>query len=171
MISHPFQNIRLCYAVKLFRVLLVLTLVLSVALWVSSATLKPGIIEFEFFPLETIQIWNNSDQVRAAFNTGLDFLYLLVYSNTIASACIWASRRLRAPWSDVGIWLAWGQWLAAGFDVVENIALVSILFGSRSIVFAQIARGSAGLKFAAIVLGLFYVGVTAIFHRPRRLAE
>lgn len=167
--SHPFQFIPSETLLQTFLVLLILFLIVSTGLWFASTSLKPGILTFEFDALGTIKKWdetekerNNSARIRAAFNTGLDFLFLIVYSNTFALACVWAATKFQSPWSTVGIWLAWGQWLAACFDIIEDIALVYILFGSRSSSLAKLAKVSAGIKFAIITIGLLYVCVAGI---------
>jgi hypothetical protein len=103
--------------------------------------------------------WDHPAQLRAAFIQGLDFLYLLVYSTTIAIACLWAGKTLhRAGWplASIGIPLAWGLWLAALSDAVENVALVEILFGKYNSPWPEIAAACAILKFALIFLGLVY---------------
>ena len=130
--THPFVAISVDTFSVVFLLLLSLTIAVGLGLWTSSKTLKPGIISFELHPLETVSTWNELQKIQASFNTGLDFLFLLAYSNTLALGCVWASQQLSLPWSELGIWLAWGQWLAAGLDCLEDLALVAILFGSRS---------------------------------------
>jgi hypothetical protein len=52
--------------------------------------------------------------------------------------------------------LAWGQWLAAIFDAVENLALTILLFGTLAMPWPQIARLYALLKFGLIFFGILY---------------
>lgn len=162
---HPFQAISVGNYMLIFLSLLVLTILLTAVL--SAIPLKPGIVKFELAgstskAREIISSWGAAGQIRAAFNLGLDFLYLVVYSTTIGVACIWAANVLQAhglPLASVGILLAWGQWLAALLDVVENIALAIILFGSVTDPWPQIAKWCAIPKFGLVLLGLLYAGV------------
>ena len=64
----------------------------------------------------------------------LDYTFLVCYSTLIALGCIAVSRY----WADkslarVGIYLAWGQWLAALFDAMENTALLSVLRSASTV--------------------------------------
>lgn len=165
--SHPFQTISAGNYVLLFLPLLALTILLTAVL--SAIPLKPGIVEFELAGStskvrEIVSSWGEAGQIRAAFNLGLDFLYLVIYSTTIGLACIWVTNAIQAyglPLTSVGILLAWGQWLAALLDVVENIALAIILFGSVTAPWPQIAKCCAIPKFGLVILGLLYAGVGA----------
>src|SRR5258708_545445 len=56
-------------------------------------------------------------RAEGSVNLGLDYLFLILYSTTLAFACIWAAGQLPpGPWVNAGVWLAWGQWTAALFD-------------------------------------------------------
>jgi hypothetical protein len=165
--THPFSTISFDIFPIVFLPLLTLTIAVGFGLWYSTTTLKPGIVSFELHPLATIKQWNELQKIQASFNTGLDFLFLLAYSNTLALGCIWASRQFSLPWSGTGIWLAWGQWLAAGFDCLEDLALVAILFGFRSGVLDKITPIIAKSKFVLIAVGFLYVCVAGVVHLSR----
>jgi hypothetical protein len=60
-------------------------------------------------------------------------------------------------WAKLGTFLAWGQWAAASFDVLEDISLVVILFGSQINFIMLISRFSAFMKFTLILSGLLYI--------------
>ena len=69
--------------------------------------------------------------------------------------------------------LAWGLWIAALFDAVENFSLITILFGTATSPYPEIAQACAGIKFSLILLGLVYCLLAAILRlvvlaRPRR---
>jgi hypothetical protein len=124
-----------------------------------------GIISFEFAgdvetAEEIINSWNSQAQKQAAFSIGYDYLFLITYSTTIALACIWSSKFVAQSNSRLvlaGILLAWGQWLAALFDGVENAALFISLVQRPVSPLPEIARIAASLKFVLILLGLVYV--------------
>lgn len=102
--------------------------------------------------------WDGRAKLYAAFGLGLDFLFMLTYSSTIALACIWASRSARMPLVLIrtGVLLAWGQWLAAVFDAIENSALLTMLMRAPIAPWPEVATSFALAKFALISLGLTY---------------
>lgn len=160
---HPFQAIPADKYWQVFLPLLILTLILMTVL--SAVPLKPDIVHFELNAHEVLTFWDVEDKSWAAFSLGLDFLYLVVYSTTISLACIWVAKVFPVRGlllASVGIGLAWGQWLAALLDVVENIALISILFDFGMNVSPQVAKWCAIPKFGLITLGLLYVGLGAV---------
>ena len=115
--------------------------------------------------------WDSSAQLHAAFALGFDYVFMLAYSTTIGLACVMAAGALRSrdwPLAGVGAGLAWGQWLAASLDAVENIALTAMLFGAVASPWPQVAYWCALVKFALVFLGLvyaFYGGVVGLFIR------
>lgn len=124
-----------------------------------------GILSFEFaWDMNTAQAilasWDAHTRLVAAFSLGLDFLYPLVYAAAISLACVWAVERIRPSRPQVaaaGVWLAWGAWLAASLDYIENISLVTILLGGTSVVWPILAFICAAIKFALIIAAIFYV--------------
>jgi len=163
--THPFEAISAGDYGLLFLPLLALSLLLTAVL--AALPLRPSIVKFELAGniskvREILGLWDQASQVRAAFSLGLDFLYLVVYSTTISLACIWAAKVYQAhelPLGPAGILLAWGQWLAALLDAIENVALVTILFGFIRDPWPQIAKWCAISKFGLVILGLLYAGV------------
>lgn len=134
-----------------------------------------GIISYEFAgSVENAQrmigAWDARAQLVAAFSLGLDFLYPLLYAGAISLACVWAAVRVRPSASGlaaVGIWLAWGAWLAAGLDYVENIALIQLLLGATAGLWPPLAFLCAAIKFILVILGLLYVLAAWLVSRIR----
>lgn len=167
--KHPFQLLSAKVSRNLFLVLLVATLVVMYLLNLVSAPLTTpaaplGIISYEFAgSVETarqiLASWDASTQVHAGFALGFDYVYLLFYSTTIGLACILAAGALRDrrwPLASAGAPLAWGLWVAAVFDAVENLALTLLLFGDLVSPLPEIAFVCAAIKFGLIFLGLVY---------------
>ena len=101
----------------------------------------------------------------AAVSLGLDFLYLVLYSNAIGLGCVLVATALAeraSPLALIGIVLAWAQYGAALLDVIENCALIQLLTGDERAVWPVLAHWSALLKFALVVVGLTYVGFGAV---------
>jgi hypothetical protein len=155
-----------------FVPLLIATLLITFAFRFIGPT-KPTIVDFEFAgsvakTSDILNAWTPMDRIHAGFSLGFDFLYMPIYSTTIALACVWATG-IRAggtarsgAWRPIGLALAWGLWLAALFDAIENLALIGNLFGTPIDPYPQIAAICAALKFGLLIMGLLYVGVAVI---------
>lgn len=161
---HPFESISDKKSLWLLVLLAVLTVLLMAVF--RNIPLQPDIIQFEFNANQVINDWNATDKAWAAFSLGLDFLFIIIYSNAIGLACFRAAKvmQYRRLLAALGIWLVWGQWLAALLDVVENLALMNILFGSVTTSLVQIARWCAISKFSLIILGLLYSVIGGAFY-------
>jgi hypothetical protein len=128
----------------------------------------PTIVDFELAgsvdnAQAIIDAWTDTDRIRAGFSLGFDYLYMPVYSTTIALACLLAATALRRKtWHTIGVLLAWGLWLAAIFDAIENLALFTVLLGNNVAPYPQIAQLCAAIKFGLIGLGLLYVLAGAV---------
>ena len=168
-VRHPFQSIPMHQLKSLFWFLLVFTLLLMYILNLAGAPLitsaaPTGIVSYELAgnPLNSEQIlssWNQTARLHAAFSLGLDYLFMVVYAAAISLGCIWAVEVIRSrswPLASLGVVLAWGQWLAAILDAVENIALTWILLNPVISPWPEIARWCATIKFALIFLGLVF---------------
>jgi hypothetical protein len=180
---HPFQSIPVNKRPTVFWPLLVVTLFLMVLLNVEGQPMVTqaaplGIVSYELAgsvskAQEILASWDQMAQLSAAFSLGLDYVYMLAYSVTIGLACIWAADALRRrawPLASVGAPLAWGMWLAAAFDAIENVALVVILFGTLLSPWPELARWCAIFKFGLIFLGLVYAFfglVVSLVIRPK----
>lgn len=167
--THAFERIKPERRSRYFYVFLIATLLLMVVMnWIgaplNTEEAPYGIVSFEFVTnwdeaQAIMTSWGEDGLVRAAFIQGLDFLFPLVYSSAIGLGCVMASGILqgrRWPLAGSGGMLAWGLWLAAGFDYVENVALTSLLFGAQGDGWAMLSTFCASVKFLIIFLGLVY---------------
>jgi hypothetical protein len=179
---HPFQSIPKEALWKILIPLTLITLTLMIIMnWISTplatAAAPNGIISYELAgSIEAVRAilasWVEETKLFAAFSLGLDYLFLVVYSSTIGMGCIWASRLFSNGLSflgTMGVLLAWGQWLAALMDGVENAALLKLLLGDIHSSWPQIARICAIIKFTLIVLGLTYVIIAGLFKWIKRV--
>ena len=165
--SHPLAAIPAHRRTRVFVPLLIATLVITF-LFRFIGPAQPTIVDFELAgSVEKAQViidaWNPTDQIRAGFSLGFDYLYMPVYSTTIALACVMAAGVLRkTAWHITGLLLAWGLWIAAVCDATENLALFTELLGNNVAPYPQIAQICATIKFGLIVLGLLYVIVGVV---------
>jgi hypothetical protein len=166
-LSHPLAAIPSDKRTRVFVPLLIATLVITF-LFRFIGPAQPTIVDFELAgsvdkAQAIIDAWNQTDRIRAGFSLGFDYLYLPVYSTTIALACILAAGVLqRKAWRTIGLLLAWGLWIAAISDAAENLALFTILLGNNAVPYPQVAQICAAIKFGLILAGLLYVIVGVV---------
>lgn len=80
---------------------------------------------------EILSQWSYTDRICIAFVAGFDFLFGVVWTNTMALACIWVSRRVASVrLASFGGPLAWLLWVAMVLDVPENGAYFLMVLGS-----------------------------------------
>ena len=165
--THPLASLPHDKRVRVFLSLLIATLVLTF-LFRFIGPNQPTIVDFELAgsvpkAQAIIDAWSETDRIRAGFSLGIDYLYMPVYSTTIALACVLAALALKSnAWRSIGLLLAWGLWAAAIFDAIENVALFTILLGNNVAPYPQIAQICATIKFGLILAGLAYVVVGVI---------
>ncbi|MFH1853082.1 MAG: hypothetical protein ABIA75_12130 [Candidatus Neomarinimicrobiota bacterium] len=165
---------------RTFLVLLSVTLLLVLSMNLINAHLQTtaapgGIVTLEFAgDLATVKTilhsWQD-DMFFAGLSLGLDFLFLLAYSITIAVGCLLLADRLEKRQSlaaRIGRWLAGGQLLAAGLDTIENLALVRLLAGSEAAFLPRLAAWCAAPKFLLVGLGLAYLLAAVLLLQLRR---
>jgi hypothetical protein len=164
---HPMQQISSQSIPRLFLILLISTIALFMILNQVSTPLitskaPQGIVSFELAGnSETVNSildsWDTLAKLTAAFSLGLDYLFMIFYSTTLSLGCVWSGLLFEHNRKIIGIafsLIAWGQWLAAFFDGLENFGLMkSMLFAPIS-PWPEIARWSASCKFLLIFLGL-----------------
>jgi hypothetical protein len=166
-LTHPLNAIPSNKRARVFVPLLIATLVITF-LFRFIGPAQPTIVDFELAgsvdkTQAIIDAWTETDRIRAGFSLGFDYLYMPVYSTTIALACLLAAGVLKKrAWYISGLLLAWSLWIAAIFDAIENLALFTVLLGNNVAPYPQIAQICATIKFGLIVLGLLYVIVGVI---------
>jgi hypothetical protein len=172
---HPLAAIPPDKRARVFVLLLVATLLITFAFrFIGPA--QPTIVDFELAgsvpkAQAIIDAWSETDRIRAGFSLGFDYLYMPVYSTTIALACVMAAGVVkRRAWHSLGLLLAWGLWIAALADATENLALFAELLGNNVAPYLQVAQICATIKFGLILLGLLYVVVGAVLRLIKKQA-
>jgi len=131
-----------------------------------------GIVSFELAgnvdaARAMIESWDERARLYTAFGLGFDYLFMLLYATTIAIACLWsADVYALAGWSLAG-WgglLAWGVWIAAVLDGIENYSLWQLLKGPVTNPWPGVARWCASIKFALIAIGILYGVAGGVVH-------
>jgi hypothetical protein len=162
-VTHPLAAIppgrrRRAFLPFLALTLAVMTVLGSVDRRITTPAVPHGIVSFELAgdvatAQRMVESWDSIARLHVAFSNGIDYLYMVLYSTTIALACVWGATIYAAG---LGHLLAWGQWLAAMFDATENVALTVMLFDGVSEPWPAVAWWCAVPKFVLVALGLLY---------------
>lgn len=157
--------------------LLASLILLGILSWVNAPLVNEtapwGLLSWQFAatPQQTQAIlasWDRHTQLLAAFGSGLDYLFMLVYAVTLNLACRWSAEKLnRANW---GRWLGSLVWVAALLDGVENACLAIGLIGTAVSPYPEIATFSATAKFTLILLAMAWslLGVAVALRQKSR---
>lgn len=106
---------------------------------------------------QILDSWRKVDgmaDIRAAFQIGADFLFILAYAPLMALLVYLGGEALGEAWILLAGLVAWGQLGAGLFDMVENIGLMQVLLGAQTNRWAAVAAWSARIK-----IGLLFAGV------------
>ena len=161
----------------LFWPLLLATFIVMVAFQFLDRPLRTsaapnGIVSFELAgsvekARAMLESWDERARLYTALGLGLDYLFMLLYATTIALACLWsADVYATAGWFLAG-WgglMAWGVWLAAVLDGIENYSLWRLLKGPVVKPWPGIAHWCASIKFALIAISILYAVIGGIVY-------
>lgn len=180
---NPFEWLTVPGQKRMFVVSAVLAAVVMASLQVLGVPLRTpaapaSIVSYELAgslarAQEMIASWGERGQAFAGLNLGLDYLFMVAYASAIGLGCVLAARGLfeRARGAAlIGVALAWGQWVAALLDALENYGLIRVLIGTQAEFWPALARWCAIPKFLIVALGLLYVivgGIAALAVRRR----
>lgn len=144
--------------------------------FLTNETCANGIVSFEFSKnidcAETIlNSWDEKAKIAAGLSLGLDYLFLLLYSSTIALLIFRVAKNFKENklGHNLGRILIWGIFLAAFFDSVENYALIKLLLGDLQEIWATIANIFATLKFVIIGFAVIYLIPCLIYFGLKKL--
>jgi hypothetical protein len=123
-----------------------------------------GIISFELAgprAQEMLTSFGEAGRRDALLLQGLDYLYLVAYSTTLACGALLVGRRLAATrprFAALARSVAWIQTVAGLCDAIENVPLILMLQSGRADAMgASIARVTASTKFLFVLVGLVYL--------------
>ncbi|MGI9530542.1 hypothetical protein [Lutimonas sp.] len=103
--------------------------------------------------------WDSNARASAGLSLGFDFLFLLIYSSFIAILLYKANNHIgHGRWYNrVHTLFIWMIFVAAFFDVIENIALIRLLLGDLKQIWSLMAFYFATLKFVIIFMCISYL--------------
>ncbi len=181
--SHPFEFVEQTLWLKVgFAVVLVAALALTAQYMkvlgeklvasdnavASNRSGVGGMLLYEFAGSEAraneiLTTWEKNEATKTAKQSlYVDFLFLVIYSTTFAYFCYLVASTFSAHsiWFIIGMLLVYGQWLAAIFDSLENIALLAMLWHQEAITaLPQLAFWFAAFKFFLVFVGVGYIVV------------
>lgn len=175
MLASPYKEISKKIEGKLTVTLLVSIIILMSAMRYFDAPLKnnictSGIVSFELAnDLETsiaiLTSWDIVSKTSAGMSMGLDFLFIIVYSLFISILIHLVNEKL---WKDskiyfIGILLIYCIFLAAFFDIIENIALIKLLLGDLKQKWSSIAYYFAIVKFTLLAIGILFILISSVY--------
>jgi hypothetical protein len=183
--QHPLEFIPDAYRKRIFLTLLALTFSLFAVFRVLDQPLRTpvapnGIVSFELagnaqaaraitdswkqmsLLLSSVAEQPNPDIVNlpyvlAAFGLGIDYLFMPLYSFTLAFGTLLAGGRHAGWLMSLGAVAGYGAFAAAVFDALENYALLQILLNKIYSPYPEVAYYCAALKFMFLIFGLLYV--------------
>lgn len=166
---------------KIFSFLLLILLVLSVFVmryfdsFLINKISKNGIVSFELAKelsnsVEIINKWDSTARSAAGISLGFDFLFLIIYSSFLAMLILKINNRLflKSKYTyfiNVSFLL---PFIAAFFDIIENVALVKLLLGDLQQRWSSLAFYSAAIKFGILAIVVCYIvtgGLILIFKK------
>lgn len=129
-----------------------------------------GIISFELAKdlsasKNILNSWDTLSKTAAGMSMGFDFLFLIVYALFISLIIHKLNERLwkLSPIYTFGVVLIWSVFLAAFFDIIENIALIKLLLGDLQQKWSSIAYYFAISKFSLLTLGILFILINLLF--------
>jgi len=181
MLTHPLNKFPAGQRKQVFALLFTLTILVMVILNITGRPLTSpaatsGIISYELAGKVDraqfiIDSWDNQVRVSVAFNLGLDYLFLVLYSMSIGAAVLWLTDTLTTNHTFLRLahLLAWSLVLAAILDALENGALFTMLVNGASEPWPRVAMVAAVIKFAFVIIGLLYIVIGLFVSLRRRL--
>ena len=157
------------YKNRITIILLILIIINSITIRIFDAPLKNeicerGIISFELAKdldktVNILNSWDTNAKINMSLSLGFDFLFLLVYSSFIALLTFNINNRLwkNKSFYKFGNLLIILIFIAAFFDVIENIALIKLLLGDLKQLWSSVAYYFAVMKFSIVLFCIIYL--------------
>lgn len=112
---------------------------------------------------EVLSPWSATDRIYVAFIAGFDFLFGIVWANTMALTCIWAATKYRSSSvASLGAPLAWLLWVAMILDIPENGGYLIMMAGPVEAPWPMVSTLALYPRVVIFSAGVLYI-VGAIF--------
>jgi len=171
------------YSNRLFGMLLVLLLI-SIAMmryldsFLITERSPNGIVSLElakesYMANEMILAWDAIAKTAAGLSMGFDFLFLIIYASFISFLILIINKYLflNSNKRSLGRVFVGLPFLAAFFDIIENIALIKLLLGDVQSKWSLIAYYAAVIKFGLLIIVIVYIligGVILVYKKLKK---
>jgi hypothetical protein len=135
-----------------------------------------GIISFELAKesnvvLEIIKSWNTTAKFAAGLSVGIDFLFLIVYATFLTLLFLRINKKLlEKTGKNLSWFILFLPFIAAFFDILENIAMINLLLGNIQLKWSLTAYYAAIIKFGLLLIAIAYIivgGVLLVLERQK----
>ena len=165
--KHPLAFISISARKPVFFALLIWTLALFAIFQVLNAPLitsvaPAGIVSHQLAWTQEkaqsiLSSWEGPTSLFAAFGLGLDFLFMPAYALTVALGSLLAAGRHSGWLARLGLWVAYGIFIGAVFDTLENIGQAQqLLNGIVTTALVRFVGVCAFIKFTLLLVGILY---------------
>ncbi len=169
MLISPFYKLSIRRQKKNILFLVVFVVVMIAIMRFFGAPLKNGTAPNGIFSFELakelsnskaiLNSWDDYAMIFAGLSMKFDFLFLVIYALFLSlvthrlNESVWVKGRMY----QFGILVCYLIFLAAFFDIIENIALIQLLKGDLLQIWSSIAYYFAVIKFGLLALGLVFI--------------
>ena len=127
-----------------------------------------GIISFEIAKdikksVLILNTWNEEAMSSAKKSLYFDFLFLCIYSTFIGLLIFKLNRTLKVKKHIITEIMIGAVFLSAFFDVIENVALLKLIYGNLEQLWSSVAYYFAILKFVILAIAIVYILVGSCF--------
>jgi len=143
--------------------------------FLTNETVPNGIVSFELAKESTVSArmiasWDLQARAAAGISLGFDYLFMIIYSSFLSVLALRIGDRLfTVPAKNrLNQILITAPFVAAFFDMVENMALIRLFLGDVQQSWSSTAYYAATIKFMILFLVIVYIlfaGVTLLFRR------
>jgi len=101
--------------------------------------------------------WNTEAVISAKKSMYFDFLFLCIYSTFMGLLIFKLNRKLEVRNHILTEIMIGAVFIAAFFDVIENIALLQLIYGNYKQIWSSMAYYFAALKFILLAIAIVYI--------------
>ncbi|MEN8186594.1 MAG: hypothetical protein ABFR05_05645 [Bacteroidota bacterium] len=180
MFKYIFQNISNKNRNRLSITLLVLLLISIVVMryfdsFLVTEVSENGIVSFELAKElskseQIINAWDDHAKYAAGLSLGFDFFFLIIYASFLAMLIFQINNQLflKSKYNYFKNVLFLLPFIAAFFDVLENIMLIKLLLGDLQQKWSTMAYYFAFIKFGLLIIAISYIVVGAVIIFKKR---
>ncbi|MEN8125304.1 MAG: hypothetical protein ABFR32_09240 [Bacteroidota bacterium] len=162
-------------------IVLLVLLLISIALmryfdsFLITEVSKNGIVSFELAKdisssVQIMNAWDNIAKSAAGLSLGFDFFFLIIYASFLAMLMFKVSNQQfkKSNYHHLKNIIIISPFIAAFFDVLENIALIKLLLGDLQQIWSTMAYYFAIVKFGLLIIIISYIVIGSVLFLIKR---